>query len=314
MNMGIEQFVWHKLGRPEVKTVGEVISTLGEVPDWIEVVDDVDTVPPEGETTKDRPKLCIRGACDMMMMTHYLRAKFDVIEEFQFPYENWGIHPVARRIALAGAADLLAVQALLKKMPGIPPNYLESAVVTGAADVYLFSPASEFFPATYRSRSTGLIFPLTYTGLPQPDFAKVSYSELVGYAKGKPLVTKEQWAFLRNEFEFLGWMQTSLMSVDIANMFERLRGKKCLVFLLNTNVGSNKVMLTRFAKINSIVKPLAEAYGCEIVDLRDFVCSTEDLVHPDHPGTHFKREVYMRLAEHIMALVNPRTVPLAAVA
>ncbi|OYV28111.1 MAG: phosphatase, partial [Acidocella sp. 20-61-6] len=99
LNMGIEQFVWHKLGQPYIGIVGEVVSSLEELPDWITVVDDADDETVE-MSAASRPIICVRGACDLSMMTHYLRGKFNTIEEFQFPYEGWGIHPVARAIGL----------------------------------------------------------------------------------------------------------------------------------------------------------------------------------------------------------------------
>ena len=203
MNMGIEQFVWNKLGRPEVNIVGEVSGKLGAVPDWIVVVDDVD-VSRRKAGHAPRPTLCVRGACDMMMMTHYLRSTFDVNEEFQFPYENWGIHPVARlhraRRRRADPGDAGAGW----KTPGIPPNYSNSRSSPACRHATSSPPRRNSFRAMYRSRSTGLDLPADLHHVSAADFSNTGYHELIDPHQGKPLMTKEQWVFIRREFEYLG--------------------------------------------------------------------------------------------------------------
>lgn len=301
MNMGVEQFVWNHLQQPAVRVTGEVISRLEGKPDWISVVGDADS--PPDDTGPAKPKLCIRGACDMMIMTHYLRAQFEVREEFQFPYQGWGINPVSRLVCAAGAAQTPAAQALLAKTPGIPPRLFESAIVSGSSDIYIISFASEFAPGMYRSRSTGLVLPFApQPHFPEKDFAKIDYDSFITRVKGKPPISRAEWEFMAAEYEYVGHLNKGLLAADIARQFEMLRGKTVIVFTLNTKFGSNKGLLANFDRINSTVRPLAETYGCHIVNLNDFVRSTDDLASPTDQGAHFKREVYISLAQHVGAL------------
>ena len=90
LNMGIEQFVWHQLKQPEVEVKGEVVSTLDAKPDWITLVDDAGA---QAEVPGNKPKLCLRGACDLQVTAQYLQAKFETIEEFNYDYEGWIISP-----------------------------------------------------------------------------------------------------------------------------------------------------------------------------------------------------------------------------
>jgi len=307
MNMGIEQFVWHKLNRPKVEIVGDVVSSLDHLPDWITVVDDADDAPIEEANTAYRPVVCVRGACDLSMMAHYLRTRFDTIEEFQFPYQGWGIHPVARVIALEEEVHSPDGQALIKKLPGMPPKRFESAINDGSADVYVLSFSSEFFPGLQRSRSTGMIFPFHNNFIGNVDYNSVSYETILQRSNGAVEFSASDWAFMQDEFEYVGFIDEALLAADISKIFKKLEGKIVIVLMLNTQIsGENaaqKWILNWFAKINSVVLPLVNAFGYYKIDVNEFVCDVDDLVDPlEDPGVHYKREVYMKLAERVAAI------------
>ena len=95
LNMGIEQFVWQKLGRPHVEIRGEVVSSLGDAPDWISVVEDADFSRERMQAPKN-VSICVRGACDLAMMTHYLRMYFDTNRGVHLPLSRLG-HPFLRQ-------------------------------------------------------------------------------------------------------------------------------------------------------------------------------------------------------------------------
>lgn len=69
LNMGVEQWVWAKLGRPEMKIVGPVASKLDspETVDWISEVSDFDL----GESQIADRRLCLVGGCDLLQVSFY---------------------------------------------------------------------------------------------------------------------------------------------------------------------------------------------------------------------------------------------------
>ncbi len=313
MNMGVEQFVWHKLGKPEVSISGEVSSTLGSLPDWITVVEDVDAdAAPETASSVAKPFLCLRGACDLSMMAHYLRTTFDMIEEYQYPYEGWGIHRQAREIALEEELKTPALQELLAKTPGIVMKRFESAINTGEADVYVLSFSSEIFGGLQRSRSTGVVLPLQAGGIADKQFFDLSYEQAQEKNKGLR-VTPAQWAFLQQEYEPVPFLETASMTADLDALFSKLAGKLVIVLQLNSRVGRRQWYLDTYARINLIVLPVAQAHGCQIVDMAEFVRTRDDLIGPDDPGVHYSRDVYRRLAVRVeeLAAASARQVPTA---
>lgn len=69
LNMGVEQWVWEHLGRPEFKVAGPVAGTLdaGRTVDWITEVTDFDA----GAGAPDERRLCLVGGCDLLQVSFY---------------------------------------------------------------------------------------------------------------------------------------------------------------------------------------------------------------------------------------------------
>ena len=126
MNMGVEQFVWSKLGRPFVPVKGEVISDIDAPVDWIRVVDDADA-PEAGETKQDIASFSVGmfGACNLAMAASYLRQWFQVSEELNYPFHDWGIFPLPRIIASAAEARSPANQAVAGAAAGDAADALQ---------------------------------------------------------------------------------------------------------------------------------------------------------------------------------------------
>lgn len=70
LNMGVEQWLWDYLGRPDFKVEGPVANPLdtfdGPV-DWITEVTDFDT----GENELEQKRLCLVGGCDLLQVSFY---------------------------------------------------------------------------------------------------------------------------------------------------------------------------------------------------------------------------------------------------
>lgn len=84
LNMGVEQWVWQHLNRPEFDVVGPVASKLtdhGEI-DWITEVTDFET----GTNQLEERRLCLVGGCDLLQVSFYCGTNRD--EFVNKPDEN----------------------------------------------------------------------------------------------------------------------------------------------------------------------------------------------------------------------------------
>lgn len=306
MNMGVEQFVWHKLKCPHVHVSGRVSSTLdGAVPDWIGVVDDVDeSDKPETQGDTRKPIICIRGACDLSTGAHYLRAQYDLIEEYPYPRDGWDIYPTTREIVLADEMRHPAVAELIARTPGLPEARFKSAIHNGEADIYVLSFTMEMMATQKRSKTTGTVVPLHLCGIGGDDYASLSYEDMVAKNGGNTPITVDEWRFLQEEYEQVPLLDEDLLRQDVEKLFARLAGKTVIMLKLNEQVGTNEWFLEMFKRINAITCPIAEKHGAHIIDLAEFIRTMEDLASPTEGGVHFSRIVYRDIAKRISDIVS----------
>ena len=81
LNMGVEQYVYHHLGRPEIDVVGEVSSNLdGSCPDWINS-EDVDG---RDKKLSTKHKIVVKGPCDLQQIFSFIKDSKNIIAEFSY--------------------------------------------------------------------------------------------------------------------------------------------------------------------------------------------------------------------------------------
>ncbi|OYV42900.1 MAG: hypothetical protein B7Z75_10955 [Acidocella sp. 20-57-95] len=311
MNMGIEQYVWARLGRPFVQISGDVISDLDVPVDWVSVVDDADQdIAVTADDFRRRLKVCIRGACDMSMLSNFLRVQVDTLEELTFAYQGWEICSLPRIVVLHEDLQRLENIEAVAKLPGLPPGRFESDLNVGASDVYILSFSQETFQGYYRYKPTGMVVPMGHFSLghwlkAKLDYTKLGYDEIISH--GVQNVSHEQWEFLRSSFEFVGGFDPARFTQDLERLFAQLvRMRKHVIIVgLNEIAGKDTSTLGVFRSINKIVKPQAMAAGFDYIDLAEFVRGEEDLT-PDAGGAHFSRETYYNLSQMILGLIKQR--------
>ncbi|MBS1000918.1 HAD-IIIC family phosphatase [Acetobacter persici] len=316
MNMGVEQFCWKKLGARHVPINGKTGSQL-ENPnvDWITVLDDVDNI----DNIKDKDplhkiKVCVRGACDLMMTSNFLRTRVTTIEEFNYPYEQWEIITTPRVVAAHEDLKDIRNKDIIAKLPGIPPHRFDSAILTEEADVYILSFSQESFHGLYKSRTTNMIIPMGTYHFPyflpegpstKYDYTSFSYQDIV--KNGLDSVSEEQWNFFKKEFVFLGGFNENLFIKDLKYIFDILTNSKKQVIILGLNdkVGNDTMILEFFSNINQIVSAIAQNYGFYVISMQDFVRSENDLANDGTKGgTHFTREVYKNISDTILKIIE----------
>ena len=162
-----------------------------------------------------------------------------------------------------------------------------------------FSP--EWFPCYYRSKSTGLLFPVSSWLLGGVDFANTDFGKVTGKL-GKTGLNKEKWAFLQNELEFCGPGDERQIAADVQRLLAKLAGKLVIVISLNVKYGRDWMLVNRLKRVETIVMPVVRAAGCHVIDVHDHVRGWEDL-DPAQKGGHYRREVYLALADRITEIV-----------
>ena len=300
LGMGIEQYVYMKLGRPRLKIVGDVVSDplAGEDVDWITVVDDAEQRTARAGTPL--VSICVRGACELSQSSHYLRQRFSVIEEFPFPYRGWGINvPLTQYAVLRQDLARPANRVLLETLPGLHPKCIDSVVFSRSADVYVLSFSLEQFIGYYRFKPTGTVIPLALGhGMGQRDLTTMSYEEI----RSKSRLDRDEawWHEFCATFQHVGFFNAARFRQSLQVLFSYLDGKHVIIVHTNTRHGPYSGINRMNAEINDIVDATVGHLAWRIISMNDLIADDKEVVSMDH----FRRDVYMRLADAITAAIG----------
>ena len=273
LNMGIEQFVYGKLGRPRLKIIGDVVSDpfTTEGIDWIEVVDDAE----RRSTARNLAtvSICIRGACELGQSSHYLRQRFRVIEEFPFPHTGAGGLSFRWQNAprcfpqLEDAAD----RELLDIFPGVHKVCFDGAVFSRSArclrPVILPHEASAIY---YKYKKTGAVLPITLGhGTGGVDLTSMSYQDI----RKKSALDRDEawWKWFRDSFEKVGPFDGARFRKNLKLLFAFLGGKKVIVVHGNTRHGPYAGQNQRNLEVNTAVDEVVGHLVSTVIGLDDLI-------------------------------------------
>jgi FkbH-like protein len=303
LNMGIEQFVYQKIGRPRIDVTGEVVADLNDpaVVDWISVVPDAERRGTIGGSPTKR--ICVRGACELEQLTHYLGHAFEIDREFPFPCRGWGVAmPAAQFFSIWPEFTKRKNRQLFSWIPGLPKRVAESRLITGNADLFVLSFSLEPQWGHYRYKETGIVVPLKLEdrgGQSIADLTKLSFAEVS--AQTKIDLSERQWRWFRENFEYCGGFDLDRFTQNIRDLCGYLQGKSVAFVLLNSRHGK----LTPFHKINAEMNEVVERETRilrtrELIRLDDLITGNQEVIN----AYHFRRTVYPRLAEAVRSVAN----------
>ena len=308
LGMGVEQWVYERLGRPRLAVVGDVVAALDASPDWINRPDAADVVG-QGDVAASLERVRLRGGCELEVLRHFFTfSSPSVSSEFVFPRDGqtvWASHvatlfdqPAARtpegRAALAGI--------------GFRPEDLASSFLDaagGPACLVLSASADSQVPL-YRHRALDIRVPVKLFGLdltgPVDGGAVARFCDANGLS-GKRAVAFEGWLRALGE----DWEPVPFAAIDWPTHYGRLARAvptgSLLVLLLPLTFANaadgGTVDFPEQVDINGWLRDVARHFpNVAVVDTADCVRSRDELRKLSH--LHFSRDVYHRLYRRIL--------------
>jgi FkbH-like protein len=301
LGMGVESWMYHKLGRPTLHVAGPVLSDVINDPrdiDWIAVA------APGGAAVAatarpDFTYVLARGGCDMRALSHYFGMmaarvieEFDTVRDGQAALVN---HSLIASQAMQGI-DARAVRdfARLGFLPEDFRTVLAGELPPGPA-IWLLGFAIENGVPIFRHRETGALLPAMPHGLgPRDDLAALMRGEPAGAVD--PAVA----AHLRGRFTVAGKVSDQVFRQNLRRIFGRA-GDDVRVFVLLANTAALKhpLVARAMAAQNAAITEIAAEFGnVHTLDPAAFM-SPAALAALTSPH-HFDRMVYYRIFRHIL--------------
>jgi FkbH-like protein len=295
LNMGVEQLIYQKIGRPGLIRHADVVSdpTVPIAADWITIVEDAETSTAPSARPASLGTICLRGACDLSQSAHYLREIYTVDEEFPYPNGSWGIGPplsdyVALRDAFEDPANAAAFD-----WPWFDPAVMRSHVYSRSADIYLLSFGQEPFVNRFRHKPTGLIFPINLGPFNTADLTKLSYAEAAATCDLR--MSEPQWLRMQRDFEYLFRFDPEYFERNLIAVLDIIADKRIIIPLSNTRFGKFTAINAINEQVNTVVRRVVQGRPITLIELDDIIENDDEMVEMNH----FRRDVYMRLARAI---------------
>ena len=165
MSMGVEPWLYQRLGRPDLTTDADTdTGTLDVVVDWITLDDGAAVGGAAAGRTPARPertgRILIVGGCDLSTTADFLGG--DIATEFAHPGDSGAFIHAGHTETLRRSATGLgpAEEALVDRLPMVDRDtYRSEAVVDPDYDVLVLSVLTDYTQGLYRHRGTGLVVP-----------------------------------------------------------------------------------------------------------------------------------------------------------
>ena len=317
LGMNIETWLYRRLGRPPIVVVGEVLSNIrdeAQAIDWISI-SAAGLEPKSAEKRLEHgAKLFVRGGCELMAVSHYLRLKRDsLIGEFAFNRDHIQIrieHSFFLRYAIEGISQK-ALDAFCRL--GFQAEDFRTRIFDGCSskDVWVFSFWGDAVYFLYRHKLTGLRIPFNA-------YPAVRVGEDL-ISAGEPQLDgnfQDHWIVpalhaLRDEYEFDGLISEALFNENLQIIFDRIP-TAASVFIVGANDSyvtkdGNSLPIEANANLNRWCRQVVAARpGTKFIDAKSFVRTESDMDSTD--ANHFDRIVYFRIYEEIAKCAFAHTV------
>jgi FkbH-like protein len=311
LNMGVESWLYQRLGRPRLDVVGEVLSdVVGDTStvDWINVSG------PGAAPTAARALLLddvyMRGACHVRPMAHYFATVAETVhEEFDTVRDGRTMalhHTVFANYAIHGVPPAARAALLALGYQEADFGSFITRATAGRRGLWVLNFWTELGGILYRHRASGALIPVQFNpGAHARMVRKLGRDALDArnWDAAEAGVDPAALDFLRAEFDYVGATPEDLLHRNIADMLRQVpAGTRVFVLLANevTMRPDGQLGPAEICKrINRMVRAAVAPFpAVSLLDVRDCIQGNDDLVQ----GQPLKltRAVQFRIYEEIL--------------
>lgn len=310
LGMGIEQYVYNKLGDPEFEPAKPVASSLShdsETP-WInESVEDEIT---SDRIINNRVRVLLKGPCDMSAIEPYLSGA-NITTEFNYVNDHGFVttgqnHSEHIRESVELSEDEL--REIIKEVPFIIKGDFETKLFSKKYHVICYSLLQDLSAGLYRNRLTGNYISFSSRNFDLTDKKNANRfinKEIQGHDFD---FTEEIIDNFADKWEFVGNTPLEMLLDNLEYIYENVPGKPLIILLLGSETdyeGYNEEFAGQgeiYREINPVIKAFAEDHErIKVIDPTEFIGSQDDF---EDCINHFSRNVYYEIAGRICELIN----------
>ncbi len=313
LNMGVETWLYNRLGRPPLRVMGEVLTdVLGDTRqvDWITLrLPDAEIAHVAEARTFDY--VYARGGCDLHALAHYfnmaagtIHGEYNTVEDgVMLPLH----HSVFARHAITGLPQ--AASRVFAKLGYKPEHFksLLSDVPAGGRALWILSFWGEAGYALYEHNFTGKQIPVA---------ARLYKGTLQDITQADPEKFKADAALIahvKRHFTFKGMIDEDTFKENLRMILGRKTPETRVFILMATEDHLNKDNVVTINKRKQSVNQWTEAVArefsnVELLSMTDYATDQERTNNPNH----FDRMVYFKVFQDIMRRAGENAIVSAA--
>jgi FkbH-like protein len=299
LNMGVERWLYERLGRPGIDVQEEVLADLSDKTpvDWI-------TAEGAGGTRDIKkqaafPGIFARGACQVIPLTHYFKTEVEeVVGEFNTVREGIAVrtdHSLMLRYALEGLSS--EQMAVLNRIGYAESDFRTQFTHFDGSWLRILAFWTDAMKIIYRHRETGMLIPFDMKGF-EIRRSKRDKIDLDGEeASSLTPRAKKAMSFLREEFDRVGLIPEEEHNRSLDVIFDALpKGDKTFV-LKGSELANGRQALAMLA-LNKRTQSAIERHPGKVTEIA--IPSLDD-VQDTTRRVHFHRKVYYEIYRAISA-------------
>jgi FkbH-like protein len=307
LHMGVEQWLYARLGEPELTVVGEVASTLedGAPVDWIALADGSPETGAERRGRRSRSRILLKGGCDLFLLNGFLGGS--IRTEFTYPSSTGAeVHGDHTEVLRRSSKELVReLGPTIDRLPFLDRAAYASEIVRRpkAFGVVILSVLMDYTQGLYRMREGELVVPYGQHDVDATDPAQ--WPELER-RWGRVGIDRAFLEWFAERFEYEGALGRERFQENVRWLRELLPAQTKLVLINGAEVGPESDRepdrhLHHRRMNQALDEVVAELAGTSVCDVRGIVTSPENLRDNIR---HYDRQSYLRMAESLKAIVG----------
>lgn len=312
LNMGVEQYVYHKLGCPKLDIIGEVSSSLeGDIPDWINNNSDNKSFDKKEIKSK---KTLIKGPCDLEVVFSFIKNSKNIIKEFVYVSDKGvsieqGNHTV--HILESQSLDNQTKDRLCKELPFGDKGMFETKMFDKDISLVIYSLFTDPNLGLYQDKSGAIVAFGEYTN----DLTdKKRWNE---YINKEVFVancnfTEENLLSFSQNYKFIGRITPDQILCNIDKIYNLLASKTVLVLTLGSETPHEGNTQPAYADRHIYNKELNEKIRnwakdkprVVLMDFNNYIDGQDSFTNNIN---HFSKKIYFNVAQELIKIIEEKS-------
>ena len=311
LNMGVEQYVYHKLGKPKLFVVGDVSSALdSSCPDWINCnCGEEDHVK---MTVIAGNKIVFKGPCDMQQMFSFIRETGNIITEFTY-VNNRGVQ-IEQGNHTTHIVESLQLskeekRKLAKALPFGDTGMFYTKMFDADVGAVVLSMLSDPNLGLYQKKDTGAVIAFGEYIIDLTD--ETNWEDILSgkvYTANCRFKESDLRDF-RQKYVFLGRIHPEEIIENLNTIYSNLNADTILILCLGSEVpfqgNIQKAYVDRHIDhqiLNQMIRKWAVIHDhVYLLDVNQYIHGQEDYTNNIN---HYKKHVYYHMCEELIAIMN----------